>query len=76
MAFGTIFGVCLGAHVFLECARFKIIINYLAADAEVCVGDELRLIVAVVLSLHERVQHTHSDSWQSHQERQQLPGLP
>lgn len=49
--------------------------NHLAADAEVCVGDELGLVVAVVLRLQEHVQHANTHSWQSHQERQQLPGL-
>lgn len=49
--------------------------SHLAADAEVRVGDELGLLVAVVLHLQESVQHTHAHTGQSHQEGQQLPGL-
>lgn len=65
-----------GLHIIfgaLSCDFFPL--HYLGADAEMWVGDELGLIVAVVLGLQESIQHAHSDSRQSHQEAQQLPGL-
>lgn len=39
------------------------------------VGDELWLVVAVLLFFQEGVEHAHGDAWQSHHEGQDLPGL-
>lgn len=50
-------------------------VGHLGADAQVAVGDELWLLVAVLLLLQEGVEHAHADAWQSHQEGQNLPSL-
>lgn len=47
---------------------------HLAADAQMAVGNELRLVM-VVLGPEVHVQHAHRDPGQSHHKRQDFPGL-
>lgn len=49
--------------------------SHLAANAQVRVGDELRLLVAVALLLQEGVQHAHGHPRQGHHKAQDLPCL-
>lgn len=49
--------------------------SHLAANAEVAVRDELRLVVAVALLLQEHVQHADGDAGQGDHEGQDLPRL-
>lgn len=47
----------------------------LGADAQMAVGDELWLLVAVLLFLQVGVEHANGNTRQSHHEAQDLPGL-